>query len=72
MSPLYFNFIDFEKAFDNVDRGVIWILTHLYGIPTTFVTPIQHIYELKETEKTGLKINTQKLMKVKKTQQWKV
>ena len=27
-SSLYINFTDFEKAFDNVDRDVIWMLMH--------------------------------------------
>ena len=31
-SPLYINFINFEKAFDSVDRDVIWMLMHHYGI----------------------------------------
>ena len=44
-SPLYINFIDFEKAFDNVDRDVIWMLMHHYGIPAKFVTLIQQMYE---------------------------
>ena len=42
---LYINFIDFEKAFDSVDRDVIWILMHHYGIPAKFVTLIQQVYE---------------------------
>ena len=42
---LYINFIDFEKAFDSVDRDVIWMLMHHYGIPAKFVTLIQQVYE---------------------------
>ena len=42
---LYINFIDFEKAFDRVDRDVIWMLVHHYGIPAKFVTLIQQMYE---------------------------
>ena len=44
-SPLYINLIDFEKAFDNVDRYVIWVLMHYYGIPAKFVTLIQQLYK---------------------------
>ena len=44
-SPLYINFTDFEKAFDSVDRDVIWMLMHHYGIPAKFVTLIQQMYE---------------------------
>ena len=44
-SPLYINFIDFEKAFDSVDRDMIWMLMHHYGIPAKFVTLIQQMYE---------------------------
>ena len=44
-TPLYLNFIDFEKAFDSVDRNVIWQLMHHYGIPQTFTKLIQDLYE---------------------------
>ena len=44
-SPRYFNFIDFEKVFNNVDRDVIWMLANHYGIPAEFVTLIQQMYE---------------------------
>ena len=35
--PLYMNFIDFEKAFDSVDRNVIWQLMGHYGVPSKFI-----------------------------------
>ena len=44
-SLLYINFIDFEKTFESVDRDVIWMLMHHYGIPVKFVTLIQQMYE---------------------------
>ena len=44
-SPLYSVFIDFQKAFDSVDREVIWKLMHHYGFPPKFVTIIQQLYE---------------------------
>ena len=31
-SPLYITFLDFEKAFDSVDRTVLWKLLAHYGI----------------------------------------
>ena len=65
-SPLHINFMDFEKAFDSVDRDVIWMLMHHYGIPAKFVTLIQQMYEnstcqvmhngkLSEEVKTGVR-----------------
>jgi len=42
---LYLNFIDFEKAFDSVDRNVILQLMHHYGIPPKFIKLIQALYE---------------------------
>ena len=30
-SPLYITFLDFEKAFDSVDRTVLWKLLAHYG-----------------------------------------
>ncbi|CAH8495256.1 unnamed protein product [Heterobilharzia americana] len=44
-SALYLNFIDFEKALDSVDREVIWKLLHYYGVPQTFISLIQQLYE---------------------------
>ncbi|CAH8601080.1 unnamed protein product [Heterobilharzia americana] len=44
-STLYLNFIDFEKAFDNVDREVIWKLLQYYGILQTFINLIQQLCE---------------------------
>ena len=44
-TPLYTVFVDFQKAFDSVDRDVIWSLMHHYGFPPKFVTIIQQLYE---------------------------
>ena len=32
-SSLYINFLDFEKAFDSVDRGSLWKLLRHFGVP---------------------------------------
>ena len=45
LTPLYTNFIDFEKAFDSVDRNVIWQLMGHYGVPPKFIKLIQELYE---------------------------
>ncbi|CAH8834294.1 unnamed protein product [Trichobilharzia szidati] len=44
-SNLYLNFIDFEKAFDSVDREVIWKLLEYYGVPQIFINLIQQLYD---------------------------
>ena len=44
-SPLYINFIDFEKAFDSVSREVLWLLLRRYGIPVKIVTITKALYE---------------------------
>ena len=43
-SPLYVNFIDFEKAFDSLDREVLWQLMRHYGIPDKFINIIKNMY----------------------------
>ena len=43
--PLYAVFVDFQKAFDSVERDVIWKLMHHYGFPSKFITIIQQLYE---------------------------
>ena len=44
-TPLYSVSIDFQKAFDSVDRDVIWRLMNHYGFPPKFVTIIHRLYE---------------------------
>nr|KAG5696355.1 hypothetical protein BaRGS_028350 [Batillaria attramentaria] len=37
-SPLYINFIDYEKAFDNVAREALWKLLRYYGVPGKIIS----------------------------------
>jgi hypothetical protein len=43
-SPLYAVFVDFQKAFDSVDRNVIWKLMAHYGFPPKYIAIIQQLY----------------------------
>ena len=44
-TTLYLNFIDFQKAFDSIDRGTIWKLLQYYGIPNTYIDLIKQLYK---------------------------
>ena len=44
-SSLYVCFIDFEKAFDSIDRESIWNILLHYGVPEKFVNIIKQIYD---------------------------
>ena len=44
-TPLYINFIDYEKAFDSVDRASLWKLLRHYGVPEKIVSIIRKSYE---------------------------
>ena len=44
-SPLYTCFVDFEKAFDSVDREAIWNILLHYGVPSKFVDIIRRFYD---------------------------
>ncbi|RUS71656.1 hypothetical protein EGW08_020580 [Elysia chlorotica] len=44
-TSLYMTFVDFQKAFDSVDREVIWKLMQYYGIPHKFINIIRRLYE---------------------------
>ena len=45
-SPLDTCFIDFEKAFDSVDRESIWNILLHYGVPIKFFDIIKALYEV--------------------------
>jgi hypothetical protein len=42
---LYVTFIDFEKAFDSVNREVMWLTLQEYGIPRKIIQIIQMLYD---------------------------
>ena len=44
-TPLYSVFVDFQKAFDSVDREVIWKLMQHYGFPPKYIAIIQQLYK---------------------------
>nr|KAG5700998.1 hypothetical protein BaRGS_022709 [Batillaria attramentaria] len=44
-SPLYINFIDYEKAFDSVDREAPWKLLRHYGVPGKIISLILCTYK---------------------------
>ncbi|VDO62562.1 unnamed protein product [Schistosoma margrebowiei] len=44
-SSLYINFIDYENAFDSVDRTTLWKLLRHYGVPQKIVNIIQSSYD---------------------------
>ena len=44
-SPLLMNFVDYEKAFDSVDRETLWKLLRHYGVPEKLTHIIKNTYE---------------------------
>ena len=44
-SPLYATFVDFEKAFDSINRETIWSIMRHYGIPNKIIAIIKSLYE---------------------------
>jgi len=44
-SPLFISFVDFEEAFDSVDRDTLWKLLRRYGVPVNIVNIIRSSYE---------------------------
>ena len=44
-SPLLVNFIDYEKAFDSVDRDTLWKILRHYGVPIHIVNLIREMYQ---------------------------
>ena len=44
-TPLYINFIDFEKAFDSIHRESLWKIMQIYGIPNKIISIVQALYD---------------------------
>ena len=44
-SSLIVNFIDYEKAFDSLDRKTLWKIMRHYGIPSKLVQLVEELYE---------------------------
>ena len=42
--PLWFVLIDFTKAFDTVDRGMLWKVLEEQGVPAHYVSLLQSLY----------------------------
>jgi len=42
-TSLYINFVDYEKAFDSLDRNALWCLMRHYGIPGKFIRIIKKL-----------------------------
>ena len=43
--PLYLLFVDFEKAFDSLDREAMWRVVHHYGIPDKIINILKVQYQ---------------------------
>lgn len=43
-SPLYINFIDFQKAFDSLHRDTLWSILRSYGVPDKLIALIKLFY----------------------------
>ena len=44
-SPVYLIFVDYEKAFDSVDRDILWKLLRHYGVPNKLLSLVKASYE---------------------------
>jgi len=42
---LWINFINHEKAFDSLDRNVLWELMANYGIPGNIISVVKNMYK---------------------------
>ena len=54
--PLIITFIDFEKAFDSINRVVLWKILKIYGIPEKIIQAIKALYS---DQKAVIKLGNQ-------------
>ena len=43
--PLFITFVDFKKAFDSIDRAIMFAILRHYGIPDKIVSEIRVFYD---------------------------
>ena len=43
--PLYMCFIDLQKAYDSVDRELLWVVLARFGVPEKMLTVIRQLHE---------------------------
>ena len=48
--PLYITFIDFKKAFDSIDRDMMFAILRHYGIPQKIVDAIRILYDNSKSQ----------------------
>ena len=48
--PCYLNFIDYQKAFDSIDRTTLWKILAYYGVPEKFIEIIKSLYSEQEVK----------------------
>ena len=44
-TPLFINFVDFQRAFDSIDHEVLWNILRHYGLPEKIIKMIKSLYE---------------------------
>ena len=47
-TPMYTVFVDFTKAFDSVDRGLLWEVLACQGVPSKFLNALQNLHRNME------------------------
>jgi hypothetical protein len=64
-SPLYLIFIDFEKAFDSMNRNKMWNAMSISAFWHSFNDMEAKLNDLKaKAQNTGMKINSQKTKQI--------
>jgi hypothetical protein len=43
--PTYISFIDYKKAYDNINQAMLWKILTDNGIPTNIIEAIQSLYK---------------------------
>ena len=56
--PLICSFVDFSKAFDSIDREVMWKILSYYGVPNKMIAAVKSLYTNSSSKvRVGTSIN---------------